>query len=67
MDVFVNDQVQNLTHHFTLDALLAQLSLNEQKGIAVAVNNKVIPKHTWRTHTLSEHDKVTIIRASQGG
>ena len=67
MTVFVNDQVQDLPPQFTLIALLSQLSLDEQKGIAVAVNNKVIPKNNWNAHLLSEQDKVAIIRASQGG
>ncbi|MDF2457404.1 MAG: thiamine biosynthesis protein ThiS [Cytophagaceae bacterium] len=67
MTVFVNDQVQDLKTQFTLIALLSQLSLDEQKGIAVAVNNHVVPKKNWNSHLLSEQDKVTIIRASQGG
>ena len=67
MTVFVNDQVQDLKTQFTLIALLSQLSLDEQKGIAVAVNNTVVPKKNWNSHLLSEQDKVTIIRASQGG
>jgi sulfur carrier protein len=67
MTVFVNDQVQDLKTQFTLIALLSQLSLDEQKGIAVAVNNSVVPKKNWNSYLLSEQDKVTIIRASQGG
>lgn len=67
MTVFVNDQAQDLKTQFTLIALLSQLALDEQKGIAVAVNNSVVPKKNWNTHLLSEKDKVTIIRASQGG
>jgi sulfur carrier protein len=67
MTVFVNDQAQDLKTQFTLNALLDQLSLIDQKGIAVAVNNKVIPKSTWNSHLLSEQDKITIIKASQGG
>jgi sulfur carrier protein len=67
MTVFVNDQVQDLKTQFTLIALLSQLSLEAQKGIAVAVNNSVVPKKNWASFLLSEQDKVTIIRASQGG
>jgi len=67
MTVFVNDQVQDLKTQFTLIALLSQLSLDAQKGIAVAVNNTVVPKKNWTSYLLSEQDKVTIIRASQGG
>lgn len=67
MTVFVNNQAQDFNSQCTLVGLLSQLALDQQKGIAVAVNNVVIPKKNWSTHLLSEQDKVTIIRASQGG
>lgn len=36
-------------------------------GIAIAVNDKVIPKAEWEKSTLKENDKITIIKATQGG
>lgn len=37
------------------------------KGIAIAVNNEVIPRLDWEETILKEHDKITIIKATQGG
>jgi sulfur carrier protein len=50
-----------------LNQLLLDINLAETKGIAVAVNNKVISRNEWNTHTLNENDIITIIRATQGG
>lgn len=50
-----------------LNQLLQTLDLLESKGIAVAVNNKVVPKVNWNTFQLNENDTITIIRATQGG
>ncbi len=50
-----------------LNQLLLDVNLAETKGIAVAVNNKVIPRNEWNTHKLNENDSITIIRATQGG
>ncbi len=47
--------------------LLEQLQLHEKKGLAVAVNNTVVPKSAWQACILGEDDKITIIRATQGG
>ncbi len=37
------------------------------KGLAVAVNNEVIPKSQWATFTVNDMDSVEIITAAQGG
>ena len=36
-------------------------------GIAVAINETVVPKSQWTSTLLQENDKVLIIKASQGG
>ncbi|HTF81901.1 MAG TPA: sulfur carrier protein ThiS [Cytophagales bacterium] len=50
-----------------LYALLEKLQLHEKRGIAVAVNNTVVPKSGWVDCILRQEDKVTIIKATQGG
>jgi len=67
MTVSVNNQLQDTKKEARLIQLLEQLSLHEQKGMAVAVNNTVVPKKQWNDYILNESDKVTIIRATQGG
>jgi sulfur carrier protein len=41
--------------------------VNDFKGLAVAVNEAVIPRTNWETFILKENDTITIIRATQGG
>lgn len=67
MTIWVNQQQQSVVPSMTLLALLEQLQKATQTGIAVALNNKVIPKTDWATHNLADNDKITIITATQGG
>lgn len=34
---------------------------------ALAVNHRVIPRHAWATHQLSEGDAIMVITAAMGG
>ena len=38
-----------------------------QTGIAVAVNNRMIPRAQWEHYILNEHDDLIIIKAVCGG
>ena len=68
MLVTVNNQsVELTTGQPTLGQLLQQLQFGEKKGIAVAIQDEIVPKSTWPTYALQENDKVTIIQATQGG
>ncbi|GIZ07321.1 sulfur carrier protein ThiS [Flavobacterium sp. NG2] len=65
-------KINNQTKQFQADALSIQALLDieipqKQNGIAVAVNQTVIPKSNWNQHLLSETDDILIISATQGG
>ena len=36
-------------------------------GIAIAVNNRMVPRSEWDSHTLHEDDSILIIKAVCGG
>ena len=38
-----------------------------ERGVALAVNNKVMPRQAWAETMLNENDNVTIIKAAFGG
>ena len=65
--VFVNNRSCVLIKDANLFTALEQNGIQNQKGIAVAVNNAVIPKAEWQDKILNENDKITIIKATQGG
>jgi len=65
-------KINNQTKPFAPDSLTVQELLdleipNKQTGIAVAINNFVIPKSNWDSHYLNETDDILIISATQGG
>lgn len=65
-------KINNQNKQFALDSLTIQALLDleipeKQNGIAVAINNTVIPKTNWNSHQLSEIDDILIISATQGG
>nr|WP_294936899.1 sulfur carrier protein ThiS [uncultured Flavobacterium sp.] len=65
-------KINNQQKHFSGDSISAQALLdlefpNKQNGIALAINNTVIPKSNWVTTFLSESDEILIITATQGG
>jgi len=51
----------------TLADVLAQLDISQPDGIAIAVNDTVIPKGEWGGYRLKSEDKIFVIRATQGG
>ena len=67
MEIFVNHEQLRLEGKKSLKDLLAHLHITESRGIALAVNNEVIPRKSWAAHSLHEQDRITLIRASQGG
>lgn len=51
----------------TLEALIALEFPQKRKGIAVALNNRIIPQQSWAETWLNDKDSILIITATQGG
>lgn len=66
MTVYVNEEKNVLEAQNNIAQLVDLLQL-PPKGIAVAVNEGVIPRAQWNQYQLKENDKILIITASQGG
>lgn len=67
MEVLVNNKLYAVQPGTTLAALLQFIQLSSEKGVAIAINSQVIPKISWPDLVLQTADKITIIRATQGG
>lgn len=67
MTVFVNDAEVKFDEHSNLLHVLNSLSVKTFEGVAVALNNEVVPKSELEKVIVNENDKVLIIRAFQGG
>lgn len=51
----------------SLLGLFKNLNIDASRGVAVAINNNVVQKKEWETHLLKDNDKITLIKATQGG
>jgi sulfur carrier protein len=67
MDIYINSKLQQLPGDSRITDALSALGIATQKGIAIAVNNNVVPRDGWDTYALQPEDKVTLIKATQGG
>ena len=67
MEIIFNNTSHQIDDSATVSHLLQQLLCGKQKGIAVAVNQTIIPKTKWNDVTLKQHDNVLVIKATQGG
>ena len=67
MNVFLNNQQHFLERKKKLSVFFTELKIDSSKGIAIAVNDSVIPKSEWENFILNDNDKITLIRATAGG
>jgi sulfur carrier protein len=66
IELVVNGEAQSLGSGTTVDTLVRLLGCGT-RGVAVAVNDEVVPRSTWDAHTLTNGDRVEVLRAVQGG
>ncbi len=67
MEIQINQSTYSFEASKTIDEVLEQLDLPRHKGVAIAVNNAVIPQTEWNNYALQNADKVLLIKASAGG
>lgn len=67
MEILLNNQHKEIEAQQSLQQLLNEVVGEKQKGIAVAINNTVVPKADWPQHFIQANDHILIIKATQGG
>lgn len=66
MKLTVNNKETEVKDGCTVAALAAQWALPE-KGVAIAVNNKMIPRTEWAARVLQPNESLVVIKAACGG
>ncbi|MBS1651046.1 MAG: sulfur carrier protein ThiS [Bacteroidetes bacterium] len=69
MQLKVNNTLKSYDsqNNFNLKQLIDLELKDKQKGIAVAVNDLVIPAQKWEQTIIHKNDEILIIKATQGG
>jgi sulfur carrier protein len=66
MEITINNETKQVAHN-SLQLLVTELLGEKTKGIAVAINDTIVPKTQWADTPLKEKDAILIIKATQGG
>ena len=64
--LLINGQETTMPDGAAVASLVSALG-RDGRGIAVAVNNGVVPRSLWGVTLLSDGDRIEILTAAQGG
>jgi sulfur carrier protein len=67
MQVTINKQNYQFDENTSLEKAIELLELKETNGIALALNEEIIPRSEWQKTILFDEDKIIIIGAVAGG
>lgn len=67
MEIVINQKPQTVPDQCQVQQVLQTVLPQFYSGIAIAVNNTIVPKASWESYLLQPNDHVTIIKATQGG
>ena len=66
MTIIINGEEHRTSEGNTLAGLIAELGYGT-RGIAVAIEGRVVPKDKWSQTILTEHMELMLIHAVSGG
>jgi sulfur carrier protein len=68
MKIIVNGKEKVIDNQMKLsDYITVNLHGKEPRGIAVALNDTIIPRQQWDSVLINENDSIEIVHAVQGG
>ena len=66
MEILVNGQEKKYNYNLSLEDLIMELGLNNEK-IAIEVNNEIVPRSQLKNKLIVDGDNIEIITAVGGG
>lgn len=67
MKLIINNIIHEFDENTSLEKAIETLELKEANGIALALNEEIIPRSEWQKTILFDEDKIIIIGAVAGG
>lgn len=65
--VRLNDEPRSFAAPVTVLGALRELGLAERRGVAIAIDDQVVPRSEWPLRQLAGGERVLVIQATQGG
>jgi sulfur carrier protein len=67
MEITVNQKIHLVPNACSIALLLSDILFQPAFGVAVAINQSIVPKYSWEKYFLHPGDQVIIIKATPGG
>jgi sulfur carrier protein len=68
MELTINGEKRTIENAETLEDVMRSLGLSpDSGGVAVAVNDTVVPRSRWKSTRIRPSDAIEVIHAVQGG
>lgn len=67
MEIIINNVRKTVDESISIQKIVEAEFGEKTKGIAIAIQQKVVPRTEWETTFLNDQDEVLLIRATQGG
>jgi sulfur carrier protein len=67
MEITFNNRKLEIEEQTSVQKALNLWLCDKQQGIAVAVNDTIVPRSQWEDHVLQTGDNILVIKATQGG
>ena len=67
MKIFINNDSREVPEKSSITSVLNHLEIPADNGIAVALNQQVIPRTKWNETPVAEQDKILLVKITQGG
>jgi len=67
MNILINNEQRVVPEGATVqEVVISFLQLNPS-GMAIAINDSIVPRHLWESSELQINDRMLVIKASKGG
>lgn len=67
MEILINNEKKVVPDGITVSEIVFTILQLSPTGMAIAINDTIVPKQLWDSTQLQSNDKMLVIKASKGG
>jgi sulfur carrier protein len=67
MKIQINSEEKVIPDGLTVNDVIFTVLQLQPAGMAIAINDSIVPRTLWETTSLNSNDKMLVIKASKGG
>lgn len=67
MTIQINDEQKAVPEGTTVNDVVSSILQLNSAGMAIAINDSIVPRHLWASAQLQTNDRMLVIKAASGG